>query len=225
MDWDLGTGGRANSARLFTEALQPEIALPHCAEVIEREGYPSVGACVVALDTPVAPQCAGLAAGVFYGDADRVQKQQLLTAGTEVQPTDSGDVALVAGMRFTGELHPGQRRRFLLCFGAAESSAALSALFHQCIADARALAVEALPAAPVLLRWQPPGILTGMLPQPGEWRLELWDILSRALLTATLTVAPDGRFQLPLPSLPAGIYAVQLSQHRSRFRTVLALPP
>lgn len=225
MDWDLGTGGRANSARLFTEALQPEIALPHCAEVIEREGYPSVGACVVALDTPAAPQCAGLAAGVFYGDADRVQKQRLLTAGTTVQPTDSGDVALVAGMRFTGELHPGQRRRFLLCFGAAESSAALSALFHQCIADARALAVEALPAAPVLLRWQPPGILTGMLPQPGEWRLELWDILGRALLTATLTVAPDGRFQLPLPSLPAGIYAVQLSHHRSRFRTVLALPP
>ncbi len=215
MDWDAGSSGRGDRARYCAEATVPDSPLPHGAEVVEHPGAPSVGAAVVALTPAAEPQCAGFNIATLLYDSDGfsvAEKIRLLSSGTAVQYADTGDVGLVVGVRFRGLWLPEEKRQFLLCFGAAESTAALAAELRECIRYGQTLNVQQLPSDSVQLL-PAEGALAVDLPAAGEWTFELWDLLGRLLWRERRTLSA-GRTLFELPPLPAGLFVVRLCSAR-----------
>lgn len=211
MDWDLSSGGSADRVRFFSEALLPESPLPHGAEVVESSGTPVAGACAVALTPEAEIQCAGLSTQLLY-DYDgfsTAEKVRLLSSGTAVQYPDSGDVALVVGVRFRGVWEPERPRQFLLCFGVADSIGALAADFQNCVRYAQTLSVPPIAPSRTLQLGVEEGFVRGEIPEAGVWMLELWDLLGRLWLRQSL-VLPAGPFSFRLPALPRGIFGIRL---------------
>lgn len=225
MDWDLGRAGRGDRARFFPEARLPDIELPHGAEVIEHPGMPSVGACVVALTPRAEIQCAGFSTRVLYdGDGfSPAEKIRFLTSGTSVQEPDTGDVALIVGVRFTEAWLPEQPRQFLLCFGAAPSSSALAEHFHECVRYARELSVAVSPPVSLPRLRVQDGLLQAEVPHEGLWRIELWDLLG-GLLWYGERWLPAGSCSFGLPTLSTGVVLLRLRSGQSFWQQLLLVP-
>ncbi len=225
MDWDASQGGRSDRVRFLPEAQLPEVILPHGAEVVEQSGSPVVGACIVALDTAAQIQCAGIPTAMLF-DTDgfsAAEKLRLLSSGTTIQYADSGDVALVVGVRFRSLWQPDQLRQFVLCFGAAESTEHLVAEFHECIRYAQTL-MSADPAATRLRLSYVDGYLVGELPTGDVWTLELWDLLGRRLWLERRYL-PAGPVRIAVPASAAGIVLVRLaSVHTAWQHLVIRYP-
>jgi len=226
MDWDLGRGGRGDRARFFPEARLPDLDLPHGAEVVEHPGLPSVGGCVVALTQAAEVQCAGLSTRFLYdGDGfSAAEKIRLLTSGTSVQEPDTGDVALVVGVRFPEAWHPEQVRQFVLCFGAAQNSSELAERFRECVRYAKTLTIASSPPRDLPRVTVQDGVLRGELPHEGLWRIELWDLLGRLLWYGERWL-PAGSFAAALPALPVGVVLVRLRSGHSSWQQLVTVYP
>lgn len=223
MDWDIGSGGRGNRVRLLPEVYVPEIPLPHGAEVVEYPGSPSVGACLISLAPTAEIQCAGISTALLY-DSDgfsKAEKLSLLTHGTAIQHSDSGDVALVVGLRFRESWQPNQPKQFLLCFGAADSTAALAEQFRECVRLAQQLSIPHSDFAfPHPMLTYADGFLSGTLPTGGVWMVEIWDVLGRCVERQSLLL-PGGELRILLPPLPAGIFFVRLTSAHFRWHQLI----
>ncbi|MDW8224783.1 MAG: S8 family serine peptidase [Bacteroidota bacterium] len=227
MDWDLSPAGRSDRVRLFPEAEEPTVELPHGAEVIEHSGSPIVGACAVALTPEAEVQRAGFSTALLYdGDGlTTAEKLRLLNSGNRLQYDSTGDVALAVGVRFRGVWEPNQQRQFLFCFGAAESPAALAELFRECARYARTLpSPEPISQPTRLAISHHDGFLIGELPAGGVWTLEVWDLLGRCLWREALPLFA-GPIRLPLPASTAGVLLVRLSSVHSLWHQIVVRLP
>lgn len=227
MDWDLSPAGRSDRVRFFPEAEEPTVELPHGAEVIEHSDSLIVGACAIALIPEAEVQCAGFSTILLYdGDGlTTAEKIRLLNSGSSLQHDSTGDVALAVGVRFRGVWEPNQRRQFLCCFGAAESSTALAELFRECVRYARILSSpEPIPRPTRLTISYHDGFLIGELPAGGVWTLEVWDFLGHCLQREMLPLSA-GPIRLPLPPSATGVLLVRLSSvHSSWHQVIVRLP-
>lgn len=227
MDWDAGEGGRGDRVRFFPEAQLPEIPLPHGAELIEHSGSPAVGACIVSLDTAAEIACSGIPTALLF-DADGFstsEKASVLSSGTAMQYADSGDVALVVGLRFRGLWHPDQPRHFLLCFGAADTTAHLAEQLRECVRYAQTLSTMSAGLAPIRVELSYiDGCLVGRVPVADVWTIEVWDLLGRRLWYERRHL-PASTVRIPLPAPPAGVLLVRLTAaHTTWQQLVIGYP-
>ncbi|MCO6466787.1 MAG: S8 family serine peptidase [Bradyrhizobiaceae bacterium] len=124
-DWDIGPNGQNNKARLAPEALPTSFKSMGEAEMFYRDNVPVVVVCAaVSSEASIQGQAAGMMMLDYVDDADRFSDADvvtLLTSGTSVQTNMLGDACGVVGMRFPGELAPGERKKFMIVIGVGTS--------------------------------------------------------------------------------------------------------
>ncbi|TAL68687.1 MAG: T9SS type A sorting domain-containing protein [Bacteroidetes bacterium] len=129
LDWDIGPDETRNLVRLFPEAI-PEtfVAVASAAELARYDGdYPYFSAAIYSPNDYFVPQAAGLSD--INGSTFTKNKQiQTLTNGTSMQFDSIGDISMVVGMKFPGEMQPGETKTFYVCVAAGdnEQSAAIN---------------------------------------------------------------------------------------------------
>lgn len=122
-DWDIGSAGLENTTRLAPEAIPPTIRYIGDAQAFLRNGAGATVVCAAVSDElEIQAQVSGFLLSDMVGQGITDEEViQLLTSGTQVQTTMTGDVAGVIGMKFPGTLAPSERRTFRIVIGVAST--------------------------------------------------------------------------------------------------------
>ena len=133
LDWDIGPEADSNKVRLFPEAI-PETftAISAVAELVRYVGnYPVFAAACYSPDITFEAQAAS-----FNTHASSFTKElqiQALNNGTSMQYDEIGDVKMVVGMKFPGELQPGETKKCTVCIGAGDNETSLAQIMQECL--------------------------------------------------------------------------------------------
>lgn len=126
-DWDIGPSGANNRSRLAPEALPTTFRSMGEAELFYRDDIPVVVVCAAVSSEPaIVGVAAGMILADYVDDSDRLSDPDvvtLLSSGTTVQTNTPGDACCVMGMRFPGQLQPGESKNFMIVIGVGETEA------------------------------------------------------------------------------------------------------
>lgn len=138
LDWDVATVA-SNSTRLVPEALPAGGPGSAVAQLFEHSTLPVAVVCAAATSDPRAEgQAAGMLIWEIVDDADGMTDAdviRLLSSGTAIQTTQTGDVSGVLGMRFPGSIAPGEQRRMMIVIGIGTSADQASAVVRETLLD------------------------------------------------------------------------------------------
>lgn len=135
-DWDVGFRGADNYYRIFSEGLPTSLeGKPAAAAIIARDGdYEYVGTSVFSEDSFAQPQMTAFDNEIVFDDdgfsiSDKII---LLNGGVSATYTEKGDLSQVIGMKFPGEIAPGESREYATCICAAENEYRLALYMRHC---------------------------------------------------------------------------------------------
>lgn len=210
----------SNRTTLFPEAI-PEsyAALPASAELIESNdpAWPFVGVAAFAGNAyPARAFTAGLAR---QSDYSTDQLCDIVATGSNYQSEDWRDVAIAAGVEFSGKIEPDSERTCAVCFAAAATKSELAALLQDCILsgtyisageDTKANRLD-FAVLPQPAQAHSSLVVTGT--EGGNARLEVIDLLgSLAVVRNDLLLNKDfTNIPLDLSSLAPGVYILKLT--------------
>lgn len=130
-DWDITLTGDSSKAEFLPEAVVAAGSMQSVAEIATRSNTdPVVGAAAISGGLDVLGQAAGLNAE-FTNGFDNAKKIQTLNSGIGLQQ-GNGDVSMVVGMKYSGDIQPNQSRECIVCFGAAKTRKELAAKLYDC---------------------------------------------------------------------------------------------
>ncbi len=137
-DWDVATVIN-NSTRLAPEAIPTHIAGGAVAQAFTHESLPVAVVCAAATsDLSAEAQASGMLIWDIADDTDGMTDAdvvRLLSSGTTIQTTQTGDVSGVLGMRFPGRLLPGDTRTIMVVIGVGQSIEEASVAVRETLAD------------------------------------------------------------------------------------------
>lgn len=122
-DWDIGNAGLENTTRLAPEAIPPTFRYIGNAQAFLRNGVGAVVVCAAVSDElEIQAQVSGFMLSYMVGRGiTDTEVIQLLTSGTQIQTTGTGDVSGVIGMMFPGTMAPSEIRTFRIVIGVAST--------------------------------------------------------------------------------------------------------
>ncbi len=151
-DFDIGPSGLDNTVRLAPECIPTSMRSTGEALMFQRQNFPIAIACAaVSAEPSVQPQCAGMMLYEYAQDLDDANAITLLNSGTSIQTTRAGDACCAIGMKFPGELQPGEKRSFMVVIGVGSSADEASRVVRETIAtpnsvtEARAVQMQVWP--------------------------------------------------------------------------------
>jgi len=206
-DWDVGPSAKNNIAYLEPEAI-PKTILPIAAavEFVQAEDSSAyVGVGVYSENSTNLPQMAVLNSEI-NNSFGRNQQILSLNSGTSIQFKGVDDLALVAGMKFPGEIKPNEERAFTMMIAIGRSRKELIQTF---LGNLLQSSVEESTSTPEIKIYPNP--------TSTELNIELGNLDFAA--TSYQIIDPLGRILLqgniqqtiPLESLPNGIYLMKIN--------------
>lgn len=135
IDWDLNNDGKNNRVALLPEAIpQDKTGKSAAAEYVYyyKDGFPVFGSAVYSNEINAIAQAAGLDADITF-NFSKSDQIKALNSGTDWQTNKIADVSYVIGMRFTGELQPGETKKFILCTGVGNDKDDLALALRECL--------------------------------------------------------------------------------------------
>lgn len=118
MDWDLGYAGRFNRTTIDTVLTNfVDGQAKACQVQFSEADSLMVAVCATSHEADAEPQSAGMDFMTSIGDYDGFSERDrlaLLSSGSDIQTGSLTDVVMAVGMRFPGELAPGQTKSFLV---------------------------------------------------------------------------------------------------------------
>ncbi len=129
-DWDVGTSAKENFSYLEPDAI-PRSILPISAAVQFIQSSDSsvfVGVGVISDNSTYIPQSAVLSSD-FTSAFSRDKQILSLNSGTKIQFKGVDDISIVSGMKFPGEIYPGETRSFTMMISITDSRENLKQIF------------------------------------------------------------------------------------------------
>ncbi|MBI5324847.1 MAG: S8 family peptidase [Ignavibacteriae bacterium] len=126
LDWDIGPDASQNLVRLFPEGIPETFAsIAATAELASyKNKYPVFAAACYSPNSTFVPQAAGLSD--ISSSFPKPLQIQSLTSGTNLQFDNLGDISMVIGMKFPGEMQPGETKSFNVCIAADDNEQSLA---------------------------------------------------------------------------------------------------
>src|SRR3989339_48985 len=210
LDWDIGPDEAQNRVRLFPEAI-PETfaAISAAAELARYEGdYPVVAAACYSPNITYEAQAAG-----FNTPASSVTEElqiQALTNGTTMQYDEIGDVKMVIGMKFPGEMQPGETKKCTVCIGAGEDEVTLAQTMKECMLGTVGVEENPLEQDDISIYPQPAKDMINVRINSEYQKivLRLYDCLGIEVIQPIKVNSESGKQIIPINiySLPSGMY-------------------
>lgn len=149
LDWDIGPNPTENTTELFEEVPvflskkdklnNPDFASEQlwgasAAQIAKStdNNYPIFGAYINSENSADIAQAAGMTWDYFNG-MDEDQQIQMLYSGIDMQTDEINDIGMLLGMRFDGDVAPGESKECAICIAAAEEESNLSIYFTECM--------------------------------------------------------------------------------------------
>ncbi len=210
MDWDVGTGGGSNEARITTEPIPPSLAgARSSAFTIRRAGIRATVCCaVVAHDATAVAQNATMLLSSIVDDSDGftvADRIRVLTSGTTIRETGPGDMCAVAGVRSTKPLAPLEQYGYTIVMGVGENEADAIRVVRQALEVPTGVDDDTEESADVTVYPQPGHDVVWVQTSGRVQRIILVDVSGRTLQQHTIA-AGTSVFVLGVQSLPSAPY-------------------
>ena len=190
-----------------------------CAEIMERmPGDPIVVALVRSAEGDVQLQCAGLDAA--YASVHNFlpeRKMETLRSGTTLQRGGLGDKSIAIGARYTGQLMPGEQRRYELFLLFGRNRQELRQRTEMLLSVAEPLHREGIQILPLPLNTNEATIVSPeeVVGKYSHWRVMTLD--GRTLWQTTWNATPS-KYSVDGSALPDGVFIIVAESRLQRWQ-------